>query len=114
MSLLPSTDIAALVCELRAPRHVLATGLLEIVTTCATDVGQPLELTATPLSSTTKESILVLHLSAQLAGSQDRVWCLACRLACFCPATRVSVMIHAQGAFNKRMARLRGAQRRSA
>lgn len=99
MHFIPLSNPDAVVCELRAPRKMIEAGLAEIVGACARDLGQPVEVIAQRVSSIEKEAVLTLHLSAKLATSQHQVWCLACRLACFCPDTRVSVLIHGQEIF---------------
>jgi hypothetical protein len=49
--------------------------------------------------------VLTLHLPAELAVSQHPVWCLACRLACFCPDARVSVLVRGEASFARTASR---------
>ena len=95
----PQSEYAAIVCEILAPRAALAAGLAEIAATCAKDVGQPIALKRLVIGSHAHEPTLTLHLPVELASSQHQVWCLACRLACFCPDARVSVLVRGQAAF---------------
>ncbi len=88
-------------CEILAPRAAQAAALAEIALALARDVGQPLEVERLSIGAPRRrtppaEAVLTLHLPAELAASQHEVWCLACRLACFCPSARVSVLV--QGA----------------
>ncbi len=95
-------------CEIRARHAAHAAVLAEIAVTCARDLGQSLrprtlrigksDLNANPAAAE-DEAVLTLRLPAALAGSQHQIWCLACRLACFLPSARVSVLIEATEAF---------------
>ena len=89
----------AIVCEIFAPRSAQAGALAEIARACALDVGQAITLKTLRIGSVNKEAVLTLHLPAELAASQHQVWCLACRLACFCPDARVTVLVHGEAAF---------------
>lgn len=84
-------------CEIVAPGSAHAAVLAEVAAACARDLGQPLEVAALRYRRTTRERetapTLTLHLPAELASAQHQVWCLACRLACFCPSARVSVLV---------------------
>lgn len=84
----PATRI---VCEIRAPAASIAADLGHIAAVCARDVDQPLRMRTLPRAP--GEPTLTLRLPAALAATQHEVWCLACRLACFCPGTRVSVLV---------------------
>lgn len=89
-----------LLCEILAPRSAQAAALAEIATACARDVAQPLIVKTLQMGAAAgRVPVLTLHLPAELASSQHQVWCLACRLACFCPAARVSVFVSGEGAF---------------
>ncbi|MEJ1972888.1 MAG: hypothetical protein WDM96_10645 [Lacunisphaera sp.] len=74
--------------------------LAGIAKACARDLGVSLVLqTAVERMRTRKSAsdpVLTLHLPVELAASQHQVWCLACRLACFCPAARISVLVLGQ------------------
>jgi len=89
-------------CEISAHRRPLAVALARIVRTCAQDIGQKITVRTHTTPSDghrAKAPVLTLHLSAELAAAQHPVWCLACRLACFCPAARVSVLVHGEDSF---------------
>lgn len=94
----PEPTPTALVCDIRAGQ---AAALAAIARALALDVGQPLVVrTRSHAVRVPGESVLTLHLPAALASTQHQVWCLACRLACFCPGTRVSVLIESETAFH--------------
>jgi hypothetical protein len=88
----------AIVCEIHAPRAAQAAALAEIAAALGRDVGQPLAVKTLTIGRRREhtEPSLTLHLPAELASTQHQIWCLACRLACFCPSARVSVLV--QGA----------------
>ena len=90
---------AAIVCEVTAPRAIEAGALAEIAATCARELGQPLVIKTVVTAQPRGERLLTLHLPVEYAASQHAVWCLACRLACFCPSARVSVFVSADRAF---------------
>lgn len=55
---------------------------------------------STPMNAQHRaDLLLVLRLPVELAASQHPVWCLVCRLACFCPAARLSMLILGEEAF---------------
>lgn len=89
----------AITCEIRARRAVESTALASIAQTCARDTGQPLVVAIAPPDLSLREPVVTLRLPAELAASQHQVWCLACRLACFCPDARVSVLVLGASAF---------------
>ncbi|WP_438480017.1 hypothetical protein [Oleiharenicola lentus] len=101
-----------LVCEIHAPAAEPLPALEQIAEACARDVGQPLTVKSRHSSAVGKEPLITLHLPAELAASQHQVWCLACRLACFCPHARVSVLVSAASAFTPPVRR--GRRRRQA
>lgn len=93
-------------CEIRARHAAHAAVLAEIAVTCARDLGQPLRPRTLRIGKNDRhpsgpddEAVLTLRLPAALAGAQHQVWCLACRLACFLPSARVSVLIEAADSF---------------
>jgi hypothetical protein len=86
-------------CEILAPSAIDAVALRAIAEACARDTGQPLTVKPVPLDAPMKEAALTLLLPVDLASSQHQVWCLACRLACFCPQARVSVLVLGAGSF---------------
>lgn len=103
---------ASILCEILAPRATDAAALGAIARTCARDLGQPLTVRAAPLDAPVRESVLTLHLPAELAASQHQIWCLACQLACFCPQARVSILVLGAGHFAEEATRRKPAARR--
>lgn len=89
----------AILCEIYAPRTAQAGALAEIAATCARDAGQPLTVKTLVIGRQAPEAVLTLHLPVELASTQHVVWCLACRLACFCPDARVSVLVRGMDSF---------------
>lgn len=89
----------AVVCEIFAPRAAQVAAFAEIASLCANDLGQPLIVKAAPAVAAARQPLLTLHLPAEFAASQHQVWCLACRLACFCPDARVSVLVKGEHSF---------------
>lgn len=75
--------------------------LTKIVRVCARDSGIRIRIgkAVSPVPDA-PQSAIMLHLPVELAAAQHPVWCLACRLACFCPQTRVSVLVRGEGAFS--------------
>ncbi len=94
-----TAEASSITCEIHAPRSAQAAALAEIATVCARDVGQPLTVRTLAIGQALREPVLTLHLPVELAVAQHRVWCLACRLACFCPTARVSVLVSGASAF---------------
>ncbi len=88
-----------ILCEIHTPHAAQAGALAEVTTMVAASVGQPVIVKALVIGPATKEALLTLHLPPALAGAQHQVLCLACRLACFCPDARVSVLIRSETAF---------------
>ena len=97
----PAVSPAALLCEIVAPSRARAADLAAIARVCARDLRQTIRVRRQPPVAGT-ESLIVLHLPAALAAAQHPIWCLACRLACFCPDVRVSVQVSCHGAFDRR------------
>lgn len=90
-------DHSRVTCEIRCAHPALAQALGQIAMACANDTGQPVDLRLLPLS--TGKPVVTLSLPVELAAAQHPVWCLACRLACFCPEARVSVLILGEKSF---------------
>lgn len=95
---------APILCEIVALHSSHAAALAEVALLSAQDLGlhlKPKTLRIGHRDSTlgANESVLTLHLPAALAASQHPVWCLACRLACFLPGSRISVLIQGAHAF---------------
>jgi hypothetical protein len=101
-----------ILCELHAPSARRSSGLVKIIAALGHDVGQLLRIKVLELRGGKAEqgASLTLHLPAELAASQHQVWCLACRLACFCPAVRVGVFVVGTE-FNSRSRARRGERR---
>lgn len=93
-----AANAGAVLLEICARSSAKVTAIAEVASTCARDVGQALRIARFPIR-TQKESVITLHLPADKAASQHEVWCLACRLACFCPEARVCVLVQGQAAF---------------
>lgn len=96
-------------CEVQAPRPTLG-DLGHIVRFCVTELALPVEVVAREI--TRGEPLVTLQITAEQAVNQHPVWCLACRLACFCPDARVSVLIRAEAQFAAVSALRRSAGRR--
>ncbi|BET68268.1 hypothetical protein ASA1KI_31860 [Opitutales bacterium ASA1] len=79
-------------CEILAIK-TLAPVLRGIVETCARDVGQRLAVRVLPVRSRQVACTITLEIPAPLVLEPHQVWCLACRVACFCPQARVSVLV---------------------
>ena len=100
---------SVVVCEIIAPRASHAAVLAEIALACARDLGQALEPRALRIGRRAAsrrygepgdtDSVLTLRLPVALASSQHKIWCLACRLACFLPSCRVAVLVEAADTF---------------
>lgn len=107
----PASDDASapIVCEIHARHAAHAAALAEIALTCGRDVALRVHPRRVIVGRDrhAREDVLVLRLPAHLASSQHRVWCLACRLACFLPDARISVEVSAVNAFRPPRARRR-------
>lgn len=100
---------APITCEISAADRPMAGALAHIARTCAQDLRQPLRILQRCGSAPAATPVVTLHLPAALAASQNQIWCLACRLACFCPDARVSVLVSAASEFARpRASRRRG------
>ena len=97
------TPSSLISCEIFAPAAAHRSVLAEIAKACANDVGQPITIKRCQLQASRtrpQQPTVTLYLPAALAATQNQIWCLACRLACFCPSARVSVLILAVDAFS--------------
>ena len=97
------TPSSLISCEIFAPAAAHRSVLAEIAKACANDVGQPITIKRCQLQANRtrpQEPTVTLYLPAALAATQNQIWCLACRLACFCPSARVGVLILAVDAFS--------------
>jgi|GEM_PF-806543 len=94
----------SVVCEISTTHAAEAGILAEIAKTCARELAQPILVKTVPHSSGTernKDPLITLQLPVEMAATQHEIWCLACRLACFCPSARVSVFVSASDLFTK-------------
>lgn len=104
-----------IVCEIISPVSACAAAFAEIAVICARDLGQPLSVRTLHVGrGAPAQPTLTLHLPAALAASQHQIWCLACRLACFCPDARVSVLVLGRDAFAAAPASAEPSRRQSA
>ncbi|MBE2215118.1 MAG: hypothetical protein IAE82_14685 [Opitutaceae bacterium] len=83
--------VATIRCEIHASKR-LAPILANIVQTCARDLGQPVAIVATARANATIP-VITLVLPVEVVIEPHQAWCLACRVACFCPDARVSVLV---------------------
>lgn len=95
------SSTALIRCEILASRKSVASDLAAIVQVCAQDLGVALRTQKRIGSIRPKNSVLTLHLPVEIAEAQSSIWCLACRLACFCPSTRVSILVRSEDAFGQ-------------
>jgi hypothetical protein len=95
--------LGALLCEIDVTSRAEAKALAKIAQVCAHDVGLAVHVRtrrAPKRRTAPAEKLITLHLPAELPASQHPVWCLACRLACFCPNARVSVLVSSRNLFS--------------
>lgn len=78
-------------CRIHASKR-LAAILAQIVESCARDLGQSV-LVEPGAGGNSAAPTITLVLPAEWVVEQHHAWCLACRLACFCPDARVSVLV---------------------
>lgn len=93
-----------LTCEVHAPSAVKGQALTQIVESCSNELAQPIRVEQRRIPRNNRGSIpthIVLRLPAEVASSQHEAWCLTCRIACFCPDVRVSVLVLGADAFAK-------------
>jgi len=89
------------VCEIRSTHAAEAGILAEIAKTCARELAQPLLVKTVQAGQRVQDPLITLQLPVEMAATQHEIWCLACRLACFCPSARVSVFVSASEIFSK-------------
>lgn len=90
------TDDTAIVCEIHSAADQSA-DLEYIVLFCARQAGLRLAVIAGETPSATP--VVTLQLNSEQAAADRSVWCLVCRLACFCPQARVGAVVQAPSAF---------------
>jgi len=81
--------------EIHADSLDEAADLARIAQRCAIELGIVLP---TDCRAASERSILI-HTDAEALLEVNNVYCLLCHLTCFCPGTRVSLLIQAQDAF---------------
>ena len=81
-------------CLIESPTMTLSKQLERIVWQCALDAKLTLKTNAV-VQISSKETFITIQLSVEEAMRDSPSWCLACRLACFCPYSRVSIIISA-------------------
>ncbi len=86
----------AIICEIHATGSTVG-DLERIARFCADEIGQSMDVLTREVGG--GDALITLHVSAEQAASQHPVWCLACRLACFCPNARVSIFVRAETKF---------------
>ena len=99
--------IAPLTCEIHTPSESKGRALAQIVESCANELAQPVLVKQQRIPRNQRGSVathIVLELPADIASSQHEAWCLSCRLACFCPDVRVSVLVLGADAFRSAQA----------
>ena len=96
--------ITPLTCEIHAPSETKGQTLARIVESCANELAQPVLVKQRRIPRNQRGSIpthISLELPADIAASQHEAWCLSCRIACFCPDARVSVLVLGTAAFSE-------------
>jgi len=101
----PPPKKTPVVCEIRSSHASEAGILAEIAKTCARELAQPLLVKTVPSGQRLQDPLITLQLPVEMAATQHEIWCLACRLACFCPSARVSVFVSASEIFTKSKAK---------
>ncbi|OAM87789.1 hypothetical protein AW736_20660 [Termitidicoccus mucosus] len=93
-------SVASITCEIQSSEGYHDADIENIAISCARDLQLPVVMEKAPsLRQAPRQSLITLHVSAALAINEHRLWCLACRLACFCPDVRVSVLVHSETGF---------------
>lgn len=87
-------------CLIESPDYDIAKQLESIALQCAIDAKTPMETKIT-VRSKIQSSFITLQINVDEALGDSQSWCLACRLGCFCPAARVSIIISAQPLFQQ-------------
>lgn len=91
-----------LLCEIHAPSLRQEDALRQIVETCARDAALQVVTDTHRIPRNRRGSIsthITLQMTADIAACQHEAWCMVCRLACFCPQARVSVLVLGGNAF---------------
>jgi len=86
-------------CQIATASSAHGAELKRIAQQCAVDLGRALDCEVSLAAEQSAEPSLTLHMGADEAVAGDAGYCLACRLACFCPKARVSILISAVDAF---------------
>jgi len=93
--------ITPLSCEIYAPSKAKAEELSRILNRCAKETSQSVILRSHRIPRNERRSTptITLNLPVEAASTQHLAWCLTCRLTCFCPDVRVSVLVLGSDAF---------------
>jgi len=91
--------------EIHADSLQEARDLARIAQRCAVDLGLVLPVDCRGGS----ERSILIQSDAEALLELNSVYCLLCHLSCFCPGTRVSLLIQAQDAFRAKPATRRRA-----
>ena len=94
--------LTSIFCEITCSSAAHTDGFAQIIQMCADEVGQPVSIESILVGDSPSLSVtptVTLYLPVKLVATQDQIWCLACRLACFCPSARVSLLVLATDAF---------------
>ena len=95
-----NADLIDMKCLIESPDYDIAKQLESIALQCAIDAKTPMETKIT-VRSKIQSSFITLQINVDEALGDSQSWCLACRLGCFCPAARVSIIISAQPLFQQ-------------
>jgi hypothetical protein len=87
-------------CLIESADYKTAKQLESIAMQCAMDVRVKVE-TKTTVRSKIQSNFITLQINVDEALGDSQSWCLACRLSCFCPAARISIIISAQSLFQQ-------------
>ncbi len=93
-----SPQFTAMKCLIESSNHKTAKQLESIAVQCAIDSRTQIE-TKRVVRSKIQSNFITLQIDVSEALGDSQSWCLACRLSCFCPSTRISIIISAQPLF---------------
>lgn len=91
----------SILCEIFAPSSRQQKELIKIAQTCAIDlkVVIPLNVLARATDDKDRVSKITFSIPVGVALAYDSIWRLACRVAYFCPQTRVTTQIQSNQPF---------------
>jgi hypothetical protein len=90
----------AMKCLIESSDYNIAKQLENIALQCAMEAKTQIETKVT-VRSKIQSNFITLQINVDEALGDSQSWCLACRLSCFCPAARVSIIISAQPLFQQ-------------